>query len=224
MNPSSQVPAIVTVLSDFQEILEYTGTVAFAITGAVAAGRKKMDVLGVVVLGCLVAVGGGTVRDLLLGRPVFWIKDPTFVVVAAISALTVVPLARTKALDVLERYRVLAVLGSAAMALFVVIGTNIALVAGANGVAAVIVGVISGVGGGVIRDLVADQVPEVLRNGEIYASAALVGSTVYVVLVEFRASILVAFWIAIAVIFTTRMIAFNARLLLPTFHYVAPGG
>ena len=183
-----------------------------------------MDLAGVVVLGCLVSVGGGTMRDLLLGRSVFWVSNPTFVLVAAVTALAVVPLARTRVLDVLDRYRVVQVVGAAGMALFAVIGTNIALVAGSNRAAAVIVGVVSGVGGGVIRDIFADQIPEVLRNGQVYASAALVGATVYVVLLELDVSVVLAFWIAFSVILAARTLSLYSGLGIPTFHYERPAG
>jgi uncharacterized membrane protein YeiH len=224
MNPITQVPTFVGLLGDLQEVVECTGTVAFAITGAVAAGRKKMDLVGVIALGCLVSVGGGTMRDLLLARPVFWVSNPTFVLVAAVTALAVVPLARTRALDVLDRYRVVQVVGAAGMALFAVIGTNIALADGSNRAAAVIVGVVSGVGGGVIRDIFADQIPEVLRNGQVYASAALVGATVYVVLLDLDVSVVPAFWIAFTVIFAARTLTLYSGLAVPTFQYERPGG
>jgi uncharacterized membrane protein YeiH len=146
-------------LGVLQPIMEYAGTIAFAISGALVAGRKHMDIVGVVVLGTIVAVGGGTTRDLLLGEvPVFWINNPTFVIVGALTALATIPLFKTGTLAVMQRYNLIQLSDAAGMALFVVTGTNVALVAGADNLAAAIVGVIAGVGGGILRDLMANEV------------------------------------------------------------------
>lgn len=214
---------IINLLGVLQTTMEYTGTVAVAISGAIAAGRQRMDVAGVVALACVVPVGGGTVRDLILGRPAFWVSNPSFIVVAAVVALVVIALARTPVLDFLDRYQIVEIFDAAGMALFVIVGTNIALAAGANNVSAVILGVITGVGGGFLRDIVADQIPDVLRNGQIYASAALGGGCMYVILVEFDLNVLAAFWIPIIVIFAARMLALNLGVAIPTFDYPSAG-
>lgn len=212
-----------SALTVVQLVLEYAGTIAFAISGAVAAGRKKMDLVGVVVLACMVAVGGGTVRDLLLGRtPVFWIENPTFLLVAALTALIVVPLTRVGALDLLHRYRLVQISDAAGMALFVVVGTNIAIAAGAAPVAATIVGVTAGVGGGIIRDMLANEIPEVLRGGQFYITAAFVGAIVYVVLLQFDLDQAVVFWVPIVIILAVRIASVLLGWGMPTFRYGAP--
>lgn len=204
--------------------MDLDGTVAFGISGALAAGRKRMDFVGVVVLGSIVAVGGGTTRDLILGdAPVFWIGNPTFLLVGAIAALAVIPLSATRALNVLEEYRLLQLFDAAGMALFVVTGTNVALAAGADAIAAAVVGVISGVGGGIIRDVLANQTPSILTGGQFYASAALVGSLLYVLFLEWGASRLLVFWVPIVVIFGLRAGSLFYGWGFATFDLGGPG-
>lgn len=201
-----------------QTVLEYLGTVAFAISGAFAAGRKHMDLVGVVVLGSAVAVGGGTMRDLLLGEtPVFWVIEPTFLLVGAVTALVVVPLARTRTLDLLQRLRIIEISDAAGMALFVVIGANVAFAAGANDASAAVVGVVAGVGGGVIRDVLANDVPEVLSNAQFYATAALLGAAVYLGLLHLEVDENVAFWVPIGLIMTVRLLALYLGWGMPKF-------
>lgn len=210
-------------LGVLQDIMEYAGTIAFAISGALVAGRKHMDVVGVVVLGSIVAVGGGTLRDLLVGDfPVFWVTSPTFVVVGAVVALATIPLFKAGTIAVLQRYNLVQISDAAGMALFVVTGTNVALAAGADSLAAAIVGVIAGVGGGIIRDVLAGKIPDVLTNGQFYASAAFLGAIVYVVLLQTSLSPFVSVWVPIIVIFGIRLLSINYGWGVPKFR-IDPG-
>ena len=205
-------------LGILQPIMEYAGTIAFAISGALVAGRKHMDIVGVLVLGTIVAVGGGTTRDLLLGEvPVFWINNPTFVIVGALTALATIPLFKTGTVAVMQRYNLIQLSDAAGMALFVVTGTNVALAAGADNLAAAIVGVIAGVGGGILRDLMANEVPDILTNGQFYASAAFAGAILYVLLLQLPVSPLVVVWIPIAVIFGIRSLSIIFGWGVPAF-------
>lgn len=209
---------ITQVLGTTQTVLQYAGTVAFAISGALVAGRKHMDVVGVVVLGTIVAVGGGTLRDVLVGSfPVFWVDDPTFVIVAALAALATMPLAKTGALVVVHRYHAIELTDAAGMAIFVVTGTNVALGAGAGTIAAALVGVLSGIGGGIIRDMMANEIPSVLTNGQFYATAALAGSLLYVGLLELSWSPLFTTWIAVLAIFSLRALSLIFDWGVPSF-------
>lgn len=205
------------VLGVLQTGLEYAGTVAFAISGALLAGRKRMDVAGVVALGCIVGVGGGTIRDLLLGEtPVFWVRSPAFVLVAAVTSLLTLPLHRYGAIQWGERFHVIRLTDAAGMALFVIIGASVAIEVGASPVSAAIVGVIGGIGGGIIRDLLANQIPDVLRNGEFYASAAFVGALLYVAMIELELDPTAVFWIPIVVIFGIRVVSVQRGWGVPT--------
>lgn len=214
---------ISSALSILEVVLEYVGTVSFAISGAVAAGRKGMDVVGVIVLACIVSVGGGTIRDLLVGRtPVFWIENPTFLLVGTLTALVVIPLTRIGAIGVLHRFQIVQISDAAGMALFVVIGTNIALTSGASPIAAAVVGVICGVGGGIMRDVLADDIPEVLHNGQMYATAAFIGALVYIGLLALGLPSAVVFWVPIVIILALRLAAIFLNWGVPKFHIASP--
>jgi uncharacterized membrane protein YeiH len=205
-------------LGNLELILNVGGTIAFAISGALAAGKARMDWAGVVVLGIVAAVGGGTTRDLLLGEvPVSWIADPWFVVVGAAAALSVIPLTRTRVFKFLDRYDLVNVADAAGLSLFVITGANIALDAGANDFAAMLVGVVSGTGGGILRDLLANKIPEVLKGGELYASAAFAGAAIYVGLLHLPGDPRLALWLPVGFIFGLRMLAIFRGWEIPKF-------
>lgn len=203
-------------LATLRVVLEYVGTVAFAVSGAVAASRRRMDLVGALVLASLVAVGGGTMRDLLLRQPVFWIENPTLVLVAVATALAIAPFARRRDLSSLVRHRIVEYSDAAGLAIFVVIGTGIALQVGANPVAAAIVGVANGVGGGILRDLFAAQVPEVFWNGHLYATAALGGAVTLVVLHALGLPTVIVFWVPLLVIIALRVLSLTLGWGVPS--------
>ncbi|WP_416838739.1 trimeric intracellular cation channel family protein [Haloferax sp. DFSO52] len=201
-----------------QLILEFVGTAAFAISGALLAGRKHMDLGGVVVLGVLVAVGGGTIRDLLLGiNPVVWVGNPVFVLFAAVVALATIPLTNVGAIKVIERHRLVTIFDAAGMALFVVSGTSTALSVGADWLSAVVIGVVTGIAGGIIRDVLANKIPYLLNSGEIYATAAFIGGLLHVALSQAGFSQLTALWVPVAVIFGIRLLAIRRNWSVPRF-------
>jgi uncharacterized membrane protein YeiH len=205
-------------LGNLEGILNVGGTIAFAISGALAAGRARMDWAGVVVLGIAAAVGGGTTRDLLLGElPVFWVDQTWFVIVAAVTALAVIPVSRTRVLKILNRYDLVNIADAAGLSLFVITGVGIALDAGANDFVAMLMGVISGTGGGIIRDLLANKVPEVLHKGEVYATAALAGAAIYVGLLHLSIDPRLTVWLPIGLIFALRMLAIFRGWEIPKF-------
>ncbi len=196
--------------------LEYLGTVAFAISGAVAAGRKRMDLVGAVVLACMVAVGGGTLRDVLLDVPVFWLERPSFLVVGAVTGLAVALAARWHPPDRLGRYRIVQLSDALGLAVFVAVGAGIAIDAGASTVTAAVMGVITGVGGGIIRDMLANDVPDVLRNGQFYATAAFAGAALTAVLIEFDVPRTLVIWVPIIVVLGVRLASLRFKWGVPT--------
>jgi uncharacterized membrane protein YeiH len=156
--------------------LDLFGTAVFAASGALAAGRKHLDLFGVLVVAAVTAVGGGTVRDLLLDRhPVFWIGDTTYLAVIAGAALLTFFYTRR-----FEPPRsALAVADALGLAVFTIIGAQVATQAGAPPAVVVLMGMTTGTVGGVIRDMLCGDVPLILRQ-EIYATASLGGGVVYV--------------------------------------------
>jgi uncharacterized membrane protein YeiH len=161
---------------------ETIGVAVFALTGALMAARKGMDPFGFALLATLTGVGGGTVRDLLIGtRPVFWVGDPSDVLVCLIVAELVFALGpkRVAAMEGGRRGRVLLWADALGLALFAISGTAKALAAGVPALSAIALGTITATFGGIIRDIFAGSTPLVLRQ-EIYVTAAALGAGVMV--------------------------------------------
>lgn len=196
-------------------VLECLGTVAYAVSGAGVAVRAGMDWLGVAVLAVAAAVGGGTARDLLLGRlPVGWITDPWQVWVALGTAAVVIAEAYLHPPRAPGGRGVILLADAAGLAVFSVTGALLALGAGVSGPVAVLMGVVSGTGGGVARDVLAWQRPLIL-TGQIYALSAAAGATVLVVLNDAHAPAQAARWTAITVALVLRLLAIRYSWSLP---------
>ncbi|MCC5858541.1 MAG: trimeric intracellular cation channel family protein [Ectothiorhodospiraceae bacterium] len=193
--------------------LDLFGTMVFAVSGALAAGRKNLDLFGVLVLAVVTAIGGGTVRDLTLGAtPVFWITDPVYLWVAATAGFVTLYLARH---DFLQR-RFLPVADALGLATFCVIGAERALAFGMAPAIAVLMGVMTGVVGGMLRDVLCGEVPLVLRR-ELYATAALLGAGVMVVLSLLLPGTALATWAGLLSALALRLAAIRWNLSLPVF-------
>ena len=154
-------------------VLDHASVLVFALTGALVASRSQLDLVGFIFIAALTAVGGGTVRDLILGRdPVFWVAAPQFVLLAAAAAVAVFFTAH-----LLEsRYRAILWLDACALAVAVPAGVGVAMALGHGPVIVVIAGVVTGTLGGLMRDVVCNEVPLVLKQGELYLSAAFGGA------------------------------------------------
>lgn len=157
-------------------LLDLAGVAVFAISGALAAGRRSLDLLGVIVVALVTAIGGGTLRDLLLGRePVFWVRDPTYIWVIIGAAVFTVTISRWRRLP----ERSLLVADALGLALFSVAGARIAEGLGHGGLVCVVMGTITGCAGGMIRDVLCAQIPVIMRRSQIYATAAIAGISLY---------------------------------------------
>ncbi|WP_353473712.1 trimeric intracellular cation channel family protein [Salipiger sp. H15] len=159
-------------------LLDYASVVIFALTGALVASRAQLDVVGFAFLACLTAVGGGTTRDLLLNRhPVFWVAEPTYLGIACAAALLVFFTAH-----LLEsRAKAILWLDAAALSVAVAAGSGIAMAEGVSWGVVLVMGVMSGCLGGLMRDVVANEVPLLLKQGEPYATCALGGAVALLV-------------------------------------------
>jgi uncharacterized membrane protein YeiH len=191
------------------------GVAVFAISGALVAGRKSMDLFGVLVIAIVTSLGGGTLRDTILdNHPVVWIRDDLYILVAVLAALgTIVWVRLTRPIHETS----LLVADAFGLAIFTVIGTQVALAQSVPISAAVIMGVMTGVAGGVIRDIICNEIPLIFHR-EIYATACIVGSLVYIVLsrLETPADLDVA--IAVSTVLAIRLAAIRWHLELPRFH------
>lgn len=153
--------------------LDYASVFVFALTGALVASRAQLDIVGFAFIACLTAVGGGTIRDVLLDRDaVFWIEDPWVIGVAVGAAVFVFFTAHFLE----SRYRVLVWLDAVALSVAVSAGVAVAQSLDQTGVVTVIMGMITGCMGGLMRDVVCNEVPLVLKQGELYATSALGGA------------------------------------------------
>lgn len=158
-------------------LLDYAAVLIFALTGALVASRAQLDLIGFAFIACLTAVGGGTVRDVLLDRyPVFWIGETTYILIAVLAAAVVFFTAHM----VESRFRWLLWLDSFALAVAVSAGVAAALGAAQSMPVVVIMGMVTGCLGGLMRDVVVGQVPLILKQGELYATAAFAGACVAV--------------------------------------------
>ncbi len=188
--------------------IEFLGVAVFAISGALAGARKGFDLFGVAVIAIVTAVGGGTLRDLLLDRhPVFWIGDPGYFWAALAATAAALIYAR---LWVATR-KALLIADALGMAFFAIGGTQIALNTGQLPVIAVLMGMTTGVAGGMLRDLLIGEVPLILRPGRLYATAAILGATAFLLLRPLPA----APWIGMAVAAGIRLLAIRYELVLP---------
>jgi len=199
-----------------ENLLYWVGLAAvavFALTGVLDAGRKNMDLVGVVMVGLATALGGGTVRDVLLQRPVFWLSDQVYLVVALATTLIIFFAVRGLRLPP----RLFLIPDAIGLALFTIVGTQIALEWNAPWLAASLLGVITGVVGGVVRDVLCNEVPLVFVRGELYVSAAWLGTLVLIGLQALAVSPVIAAWAGMATVLGIRLAAMAFRITLPTY-------
>ncbi len=193
--------------------LDWFAVVVFAVTGALVASRKQMDVFGFTLLGTVTGIGGGTVRDVVLGKlPVFWVHDPIYIVLCVAASVVVFFTAHIPS----SRYRVLLWLDCMGLSLVCVLGADRGLDANAGALVAVVMGVVTATFGGIMRDILGAESPLVLRK-EIYVTAALFGATLYVAAMAVGSDKLVAAAVGFAGCFTMRALAINYRWSLPAY-------
>jgi len=188
---------------------------AEAMSGALAAGRRNMDFFGVAVIAFLTALGGGTVRDILLGNfPITWTQHPLYIYITITGGLATIVLARFMR----HLHQLFLVLDAIGLVAFTVIGCNVALRLGYDTVVVVMAGIITGIFGGIIRDIMCNRMPQVLRH-ELYASVSLVVALLYLALrhqgVNESVNLLAAFSVGLLL----RMAAIRWKLSLPVFSY-----
>lgn len=191
-------------------LLDIFGTAVFAITGSLVGKRKQMDIFGVIVIALVTALGGGTLRDILLGHlPVFWISQPEIIVVCVICAIFTfflsgkIPFPR----------RTLLLSDAIGLATFSVIGAQTAIEF--HPIIAIIMGGMTGTAGGMIRDLLSDEIPLILRR-DIYATAAMSGASVFVLLHHGQVNTDLALFLGATVTLLVRLLAIRRRWNLPT--------
>lgn len=192
-------------------LLDLLGVSVFAASGALAAGRKSMDLLGVVVLAAVTAIGGGTLRDLLMDRhPVFWMADPIYLIVILATAFVTLVYIRWRR----PPGSALAVADAFGLGLFTIGGAQIAERAGMSALIVVLLGTMTAVAGGVLRDVLSAEVPLILRR-DIYATAAICGAAAYLFIKELGLAEFPAVVIGVTVVIALRLAAIAWHLQLP---------
>ena len=199
--------------------LDWIGVAVFALTGALVAARRQADPIGFIILATATGIGGGTLRDLLLGiGPVFWIANPIDLVICAVVALTAFfghPTFPVRAGDG-RRRRVIVWADALGMALFTVAGAERALDAGAPAVSAIVLGAMTATFGGIIRDVIIGQVTLIV-SGEIYVTAAALGAAVHVAVRIGTGDPLLAACLGAGAAFGLRALALGLGWSLPRF-------
>jgi len=194
------------------EALNWVGSAAFAASGALTASRKQLDPVGFVLIAATTAFGGGTVRDVLLGRPVLWLGTPGLaLMVAAVAIILFFAAHRLE-----RRFVPLLWADAVGMALFTVLGAEAALDDGASPWAAILLGMITATFGGALRDMICGELPLILRK-EIYATAAALGAAGFVALSLLGAERILAVCAGMAAAFLVRAAALLRGWSLPTY-------
>jgi uncharacterized membrane protein YeiH len=203
------------VLGSLQKLLpalDLSAAAVFALTGALVASRKQLDIVGFLWLAVVTGVGGGTVRDLLLGVPVFWVRDVSPVVACLAAAV----LAYFTAHHVHSRYRLILWLDALGLALVTIAGTAKGLDAGTGPVVAVVMGVVTASVGGIIRDILGNE-PSIILRREIYVTASLAGAALYVGLAGAGVDRVAAALAGGTTVFVVRGLAMAFGWTLPTY-------
>jgi len=187
------------------------GIIAFSVTGVIAAGKRNMDIFSIILLGVVTALGGGTLRDMILdARPVFWINDLTYLWVAVIAAALTFFSVRLVS-RILKLFIYIDTFG---MALFTILAMEKALSLGNNYTVSVLMGLITGISGGMLRDILTGRMP-LLLGREFYATPALLGASLYALLDSFFPALSNAWLYGLAAIIILRLLAIHYGLYYP---------
>jgi uncharacterized membrane protein YeiH len=192
--------------------LGLAASVVCSVTGVLVARDKGVDLFGALMAAVATSLGGGTVRDLLLGRKVFWMADETYLWVTVITAFITFFITRIRHLP----ENLFLIPDAIGLALFAVVGTQVALDWHMPWLTASLLGVVTAVFGGLLRDIMINEVPLVFTS-ELYATAAWFGAITLIVLDSVGFNVKLAAWIALAVCITVRMVAIRWKITLPRF-------
>jgi uncharacterized membrane protein YeiH len=207
-----QVQDVVTAHFDqFVAVLTYVAVIACAVSGALEARARELDVVGAISAAFATAFGGGTIRDLLLGRtPIFWLLDPWLTVATFVTGF-----ASYYAVKHVSD-RVLLVPDAVGLGLFTMLGATFALQMKLSPLVAVLMGVVTGVFGGVLRDTICNRVPMVFRrNTELYATCSFLGVWVFVFFTWMNADVPLASLVGTGTVVVLRIVSFRYKLKLP---------
>lgn len=198
----------------FFNILDLLGTIAFTVSGALVAMNKKFDPFGVFIVGFVTAVGGGTLRDVLIGRvPVSWMEQ-TYYVYTILATVILAIIFRNKLKHLSKSMFLFDTIG---LGIFTIIGTEIGVQSNLSPIISIALGTMSAAFGGVLRDILCNQIPVVFRK-EIYATAAIIGAITYIILHNLGVNSSIIYVSTTTIVIIIRLIAVKYHLSLPTFY------
>jgi uncharacterized membrane protein YeiH len=198
----------------FYLVIDILGTVAFAISGVLVAMEKKLDLFGVLIIAFVTAIGGGTLRDLLIGNtPVNWMTTPVYLI--TISATVFVAIIFVNQLRYFRKS--LFLFDTIGIGLYTMVGVEKGLNAGLSPVICIILGTITASFGGVIRDILCNEIPVIFRK-EVYATICILGGIIYFVLIQFPFDTTYAYVAAILSIIVMRLLAVRFKISLPNIY------
>jgi uncharacterized membrane protein YeiH len=193
-------------------ILTYIAVIASSVSGALEARKHQMDIVGATTIAFVNAFGGGTLRDIMLGRtPVFWVNDPWLTVTTFLFAVF--------AFYRLETFskRLLIIADAIGLGIFSILGATYALQLNISPIVAILMGVVTGVFGGVLRDVLSNRIPNVFRQStELYATCSFIGTSVYIALNQLHFNALPIALVGAAIIFAMRLLAVRFKVTLPS--------
>jgi uncharacterized membrane protein YeiH len=200
---------------EFLQLIDILGTVAFAVSGAYAAMQKKLDVFGVLIIAFITAIGGGTVRDMLIGDlPVSWIRNINYSVIIILTVAVVVIFKDT----IFKNFqKTLLVFDSIGLGFFTVLGVQKGITFGLEPAICIALGTVTGCFGGVIRDISLNNIPLIFEK-EIYATACIIGGIVYFLLLKINLSDDITEGVCILIIFLVRLFAVRYDWRLPSIY------
>lgn len=195
-------------------VIDILGTIAFSISGVLVALNKRMDAFGILIVAFVTAVGGGTLRDILIGEtPVSWMKDMTFIYVIILS--TIFAVAFRSKIDYLRKS--LFLFDSIGIGLYTVVGVEKGISAGLHPIICIFLGTISACFGGVVRDILCNEIPVIFRK-EVYATACILGGATYFFVINLPIASDFVFIIAGSVVISIRLIAVKFKVSLPNLY------
>lgn len=196
----------------FVTVIDWVAVAVFAVSGALVASRKEMDIVGFGLIACMTGIGGGTLRDVLLDRPVFWTVDPTPMVICLVIAVLVFFTAHI----VDRRYPYLLWADAIGIAIYGVMGAELARLEGAGMLVAVVMGAMTATFGGLIRDVVCNETPLILRK-EVYVTCAALAGAVHIGLIALGVPVVFAAGAGITLGFALRALGIRKGLSLPVY-------
>ncbi|GGZ51596.1 trimeric intracellular cation channel family protein [Mesonia mobilis] len=200
---------------DYYLIIDILGVIAFSISGVLSSMKKKMDPFGILIIAFVTSVGGGTLRDILIGFPVAWMRNLTYVHV--ILATTVFAIIFRKKLIFFRRS--LFLFDTVGIGLYTIIGVEKGLAADFPPIICIAIGTMTACFGGVIRDILCNEIPLLFRTKEIYATACILGGITYFILLKLQLSSEVVFTLSGAVVIIVRSLAVYFDLRLPSVYF-----